>query len=189
MSLGKGHQRAHLRAPYREPILYATDGYVHSTHCLNISEGGLLLSSVPILPTEAESPLMLLIPNMPLFKNFDLLKLRSWSPDLLVSKVIRLRGRFIRREGKSAVDEVFQDKVGLHFTTIAAAEARLIDDYVAAFAGNLVHLQTLLDSWNTSEEIRAKAWRLAQLLGYGGFDKVSLLRSQCASDYMSLQWI
>ena len=68
----RDYQRKHLRAPYKEPVLYVDDNFVFKASTLNISEGGLLLDQIPHFPEdEDEVPIMLSLPQFPYFKNFS----------------------------------------------------------------------------------------------------------------------
>jgi hypothetical protein len=186
----RGYQRAHLRAPYQEPILFGDEGYVHKGRGLNLSEGGILLDQVPSFPAEEEVPLMLHIPAFPYFKNFSLIKMQTYSKDLFTTKVIRARGRMVRRIGTTtSVDEIFKARFGIKFVEIGAHEQKIIADYVSVFASNLIYLQMLIDSWNTDEDIKLKTRSLANILGYSSISRIAELRFQVSHDYKSLQWL
>ena len=57
------------------------------------------------------------------------------------------------------------------------------------FASNLVYLQTLIDSFNTDDEIKERVRALAEILGYDQIEKIAQLRAQVGHDYKSLQWL
>ena len=137
-----------------------------------------------------ETAIMLALPQLPLFKNFSLLKLRTFGADMFPARVVRAQGQLVRTsEDENAVDAVFRPRVGLRFSAVATADRRAISDYIENFAGNLVYLQMMLDGWNTSEEHRGRTLALANLLGYGDLAKVSELRARMRADYFSLQWV
>jgi hypothetical protein len=187
--MSRGYQRAYLRAPFQGAVLFDDDGHVLKATAANLSEGGCLLQEIPQFPRETETRLMFSLPQFPLFKNFDLQKLRSFSLELFPAKIVRAHGHIARRrEDATDVDEVFHPYVGVKFVEITPVDQRLIAEYVEHFAANLVHLQVLLDAWNTHDEIRLKARRLAQLLGYGESPKISELRARLQRDYSSLRW-
>lgn len=186
----RSYQRAHLRAPYREPVLFGDDDHIHKGRALNLSEGGLLLDEIPSFPAEAEVPLMLHIPTYPYFKNFNLLKMKTFSRDLFTTKIIRVKGLMVRRIGAtSSVDQIFAARFGIKFADIGAHEQKIIADYVSVFASNLIYLQMLIDSWNTDEDMKHRTRELAKILGYGEIERISLLRHQLSHDYSSLQWL
>ena len=186
----RGYQRAHLRAPYKEPVLFGDEGYIHRGRSLNISEGGLLLDEVPSFPAHEDVPLLLHLPSYPYFKNFSLLKMQTFAKDIFPAKVIRAKGQMVRRIGATTnVDDVFRPRFGLKFTNIGGHEQKIIGDYVSVFASNLIYLQMLIDSWNTDEDIRLKTRALADILGYADIAKVAELRHQVTHDYRSLQWL
>ena len=190
MKTERGYQRAYLRAPYYEPVLFGDEGYVHRARAVNISEGGILLDEIPEFPGEEIVPMLLRLPNYPYFKNFTLLRMQTFTRDLFPSKIIRVRSRMVRRlKATTDVDDVFQPRFGLQFMDIGAMEQKMVGEYVGVFASNLIYLQMLIDSWNTDEDIRAKTRALADILGYAHIGKVSELRHQVTHDYRSLQWL
>ncbi len=186
----RSYQRAHLRAPYKEPVLFGDEGRIHKGRALNISEGGLLLDQVPSFPAEAEVPLMLHIPTYPYFKNFNLLKMKTFSRDLFSTKIVRVTGLMVRRIGTTtSVDQIFAARFGIKFAEIGAHEQKIIGDYVSVFASNLIYLQMLIDSWNTDEDMKLRTRELSKILGYGDIERISELRQQVSHDYLSLQWL
>lgn len=186
----KGHQRAHLRAPFRAWVLFGDGDYVHRAHAQNISEGGLLLDEIPQYPAQEETPIMFSLPTHPYFKDFDVIRLRNMKQELSVGTVLRGHCFISRRAGAtSTVDEVFRPTIGLRFTQMSDEAKTHIAAYVEAFQANLIYLQMLMDSWNTSEEVRQKARLIADLLGYDDLPKISQLRARVNLDYRSLQWI
>lgn len=190
MSVTRGHQRAHLRAPFRAWILFGDGEYVHKAHSQNISEGGILLDQIPQYPQHEETPIMFALPLYPYFKDFDIPRLNSIQNILQPAEVLRGSCFLTRRTGEtSSVDEVFSPAVGLRFTYMPERSKDIIAQYVEAFQGNLIYLQMLMDSWNSGDEVRVKARLIADLLGYEEYSKISLLRARVNSDYRSLQWL
>lgn len=190
MSVTRGHQRSHLRAPLRAWVLFGDGEYVHKARAQNISEGGLLLDQIPQYPQSEETPIMFALPLYPYFKDFDVPRLKSIHSILQPAEVLRGNCFLTRRTGEtSSVDEVFSPAVGLRFTYMSDRSKDVIAQYVEAFQGNLIYLQMLMDSWNSGDEVRLKARLIADLLGYEEFKKISLLRARVNSDYRSLQWL
>lgn len=188
--MGKNYQRRHLRAPYKESFLYADGDYVLKASAINISEGGLLVDQIPSFPDHDEVPLMLKIPQIQSLKNFSLLKMQTYSQELFPAHIIRVKARMVRRhELAQNIDNIFKSKFGLEFIRIAPQDQKCIQDFVSTFAGNLIYLQTLIDSFNTDDETKEKVRTLARLLGYMETEKISQLRSAVSLDYKSLQWL
>jgi hypothetical protein len=188
--MGKGYQRRHLRAPYRETVLYADQGHVFKATTLNISEGGLLIDELPNFPNQETVSLLLSIPLTPSFRNFSLLKMQTFSKELFHKNVIRVKARLVRREQLAqSLDNIFRSRFGVEFIRIESRDQKLIEDYVTTYASNLVYLQTLIDSFNTDEETKSRTRILAQLLGYEITDRIAQLRSVVSNDYKSLQWL
>jgi lipoate-protein ligase A len=133
---------------------------------------------------------MLSIPQFPYFKNFSLLKMQTFSHDLFAKKIVRVKAVMVRREqAVQSIDNIFRSRFGLMFSEIDPKDQKIIDDYVTTFASNLVYLQTMIDSFNTDEEMKFKTRALATILGYKDIEKIALLRSLVTHDYRSLQWL
>jgi c-di-GMP-binding flagellar brake protein YcgR len=186
----KSYQRRHLRAPFKESILYADGPYVFKATGLNISEGGLLLSEIPSFPEKDEVPVMISIPQMPSLKNFSLLKIQTFSKELFGSHVVRVKARMVRREELSQnLDNIFRSRFGLEFIRISAVDQKYIEEFIGNISSNLIYLQTLIDSFNTDDETKVRVRALAKILGYQDVDKIAQLRSLVTQDYKSLQWL
>lgn len=186
----KNYQRRHLRAPFKESILYADGPYVLKAKTLNISEGGILLDELPSFPSTDEVNLLVSLPQLPSLKNFSLLKMQTFSKELFSRHVIRVRAHMVRREELSQdLENIFRSRIGLEFTVINQQERKYIEEYVSTFSSNLIYLQTLIDSFNTDEETRVRTRTLAKILGYQDTDRIAHLRSLVTHDYKSLQWL
>jgi PilZ domain len=186
----KSYQRRHLRAPFKESVLFADDGYVFKGRALNISEGGLLLDEVPAIPGSDELAMLISLPQLPYFKNFNLLRMQTHSLDLFGKNVVRVKARMARREEFSKdLSNIFKMKVGLEFTSVRPAELKLIEEYVSVFSSNLIYLQTLIDSFNTDEDTRSRARALGKILGYQEIERIAQLRAHVTHDYKSMVWL
>lgn len=186
----RGYQRIHLRAPYKESVLFVHENFVFKAHTLNISEGGMLLDQIPQFPQGEDVSLMISLPQFPYFKNFTLEKLKNFTNDLFPKKVVRLKCEVVRKIGiKSQVDEVFTSRIGVKFTEIDSMTQKKIAEYVNVFASNLIYLQVLIDSINADEQNLEKIRLLSTLLGYEKEIKVAQLRKDVMHDYQSLQWL
>jgi hypothetical protein len=186
----KNYQRRHLRAPFKESILYADGPYVFKAKTLNISEGGILLDELPSFPATDEVNLLISLPQLPSLKNFSLLKMQTFSKEIFGRHVIRARAHMVRREELSQdLENIFRSRFGLEFTGVGQQERKLIEEYVSTFSSNLIYLQTLIDSFNTDEETRVRTRTLAKILGYEEVERIAHLRSLVTHDYKSLQWL
>lgn len=187
----RDYQRKHLRAPYKEPVLYVDDNFVFKASTLNISEGGLLLDQIPHFPEdEDEVPIMLSLPQFPYFKNFSLEKLHNFSSDIFPKKVVRVKAQMVRKIGmESKADEVFVSRIGLRFTEVSAQAQKQIFDYVNVFASNLIYLQMLIDTIHANEKNLEKIRALSEILQYPVDMKIAQLYKQVQHDYRSLQWL
>jgi hypothetical protein len=186
----KSYQRRHLRAPFKESILYADGSYVLKARALNISEGGLLIDELPSFPETDEVPLLLAIPQLPHLKNFSLLKMQTFSKELFGRHVIRVKARMVRREQLSQnLDNLFRSRFGLEFISISQNDQKYVEEFVTTFSANLIYLQTMIDSFNTDDETKVKVRTLAKILGYEDTEKIAHLRAVVSHDYKSLQWL
>lgn len=186
----KNYQRKHLRAPFKETVLYADGDYVLKARALNISEGGILIDELPSFPESDDVPLMISLPQLPALKNFSLLKMQTFSKELFQHKVIRVKAKMVRREQLSQnLDNIFRSRFGLQFIRINEVDQKHIEEYVTTFSSNLIYLQTLIDSFNTDDETKVRARTLAHVLGYKDVERIAHLRSAVTHDYKSLQWL
>jgi hypothetical protein len=186
----KNYQRKHLRAPFKETVLYADGDYVLKARALNISEGGLLIDEMPSFPETDDVAIMISLPQLPSLKNFSILKMQTFSKELFQHKVIRVKAKMVRREQLSQnLDNIFRSRFGLQFIRITDQDQKHIEDYVLTFASNLIFLQTLIDSYNSDEETKIKARVLAGVLGYKDVERIAHLRAAVTHDYKSLQWL
>lgn len=186
----RSYQRKHLRAPYKEPVLYVGNDFVFKGYALNISQGGLLLDQIPFFPGNSEVDLMLSLPQHPYFKNFNLTKLENFHHDLFNKKVVRLKCEIVRRQKiQGNVDEVFTSRIGVKFLDISDQAEKRIVEYVNIFSSNLIYLQVLIDSLNSDSQNLAKVRALSSILSYSNELKISELRKHVMHDYQSLQWL
>lgn len=170
-------------------MLYADNDSVLKARVSNISEGGLLIAEFPSVPTTDEIPVMFALSHLPYFKNFDLLKLQTFNAEMFPANVVRARVRVVRRQELAQdLSSVFKAPVGVEFVVLSMEAKKIIEDYVQTFTANLVYLQTLVDTFNSHDEIKAKARTLAGILGYEKTMKIAQLRNQISMDYKSLQW-
>jgi hypothetical protein len=177
----RGYQRKHLRAPYRFEIMYAYDQKMHRQHCLNISEGGMLISEVDFFPQQ-ETSVLLSLPQFPPFKNFTIEKLKDFTIDLFPKKVIPAKVKLVR------MDKVAKT-AGVKFVAISGPHQKFIAEYVESLLSNIIHLLTLIDSVNFDTESLEKTRYLSHLMGYGQEIKIAKLRQVIGHEYRSLQWL
>lgn len=186
----KNYQRRHLRAPFKESVLYADGPYVFKATALNISEGGLLIDELPSFPESDDVPLLLSVPQLPSLKNFSLIKMQTFSKEIFSKHVIRVKAKMVRREQLSQnLDNLFKSRFGLEFIRITPADQKVVEEFVTTFSSNLIYLQTLIDSFNTDEETKIRVRTLARILGYENTEKIAQLRALVTHDYKSLQWL
>lgn len=186
----KNYQRRHLRAPYKEHIICADGSIVYSASTLNLSEGGVLIDKFTLFSQKDEISILMPIQDIPSLRNFSLLKMQTFSPELFKRQIIRAQAKLARRvELAHDHDNIFHSRFGLEFIKVSDRDKKIIENYVSTFSANLIYLQTLIDSYNTDEDTKMKVRVLAKILGYNDTEKISQLRSDVTSDYKSLQWL
>lgn len=189
MITGK-YQRRYLRAPHRGKFLYLDGVHAYTAQVLNISEDGMLIENIPNFPEMEELPVMLSLPQYPLLKSYSLEDLYQLKPEKLTKTIFRARARIVRKsELARNLSNLFQAKVGMQFVRILPHDKKVIEEYVSTFGINLIHLQTLIDSYNFDEDAKVRTRVVARLLGYKEDTKMSQLRIMVTSDYQSLQWL
>lgn len=182
------YKRRHLRSPLRENFLYEDDGHAFCGDILNISEGGILLSSLPHVPEINAIPLMFPLPQYPLFSRLQQDRLRSLDRAQIDKTVVRTRARMVRSfEGKSEVDKVFVEQIGCEFVKLDESTQELISKFVATFAKNTVFLLGLFESGGQKKSNVEVLRNVAAILGYRKDEKLSILRQSVLHDYQSLQ--
>lgn len=183
------YQRRFLRAPLNERVLLADGETAFRGEMINISEDGLLLSELPFFPESQELSLLLPIPHFPLFKNLSDEQLELLDEKSFIRRIIRLKAQIVRKaELERDLSNIFKSKFGMQFTKAGERELQIISQYVTNSSSNLIHLQTLIDSFNSSEQIRKRTRALSRIMGYGA-RKIAQLRVDVQEDYQGLQWL
>lgn len=170
-------------------MLFADGPHVFLARTLNISEDGLLVDELPGFPEADEVPLMISVPVFPLFKNLSLLQVQNFTGGMVERRIIRAKARIVRKHELSQnLDNIFKAKFGLQFAKVRDEEREAIAHYVSTFSSNLIHLQTLIDSFNADETARERTRALKGALGYRE-ERIAQLRVEVSHDYQSLQWL
>lgn len=182
----KNFRRAHLRAPLFTELLYEDDGDVLKASVNNISEGGVLLESLPHVPEINFMPLILDLPRYPIFSQMPNNRILQLEPDNLERDVIRVRAKIVRSfEAQSAVEAIFVPKIGCEFVAPTEDAKEVIRNYVEVFAKNMVYLLSLFEN-GTKKDIDLMR-HIAGFLGYKEEEKLVILRQKVLHDYQSLE--
>lgn len=185
----KSYQRRHLRAPFKELILYSDGIHLLRGKATNISEGGMLIGELPSIPQKDLITLVISLPHVEPLKNLSFMQLKTFSSEMFRPDVFSVTARMVRREELAGdVSSIFNTRFGLEFTEIKEKHRKKIETYVSHFSANLITLQTLIDLYNYDEETKKRARALARILGYKEDEKIATLRAQVTHDYRSLQW-
>ena len=188
MKEASNFQRKHCRAPLREHILYEEGGHVHKALSINISEGGVLLQSLPIIPDKDLISMMLAIPQ-----HYDLVTLSKeqvfyLSREKINNKILRIKVQIVRQfEGLSATDQLFVTQVGFKFHDLDSENLHTIRNYVDLNMKNISFLVSQFESMLKNKDLESLVRRIASLLGYKGNGNIENLRQQVLHDYQSLK--
>jgi|GEM_PF-5491458 len=134
-------RRKSLRAPLFVPILLAPQGEhcVASSTTLNISEGGLLLKYLPLIPEKSFLDCLLVIPHLPVFTG----SLQEWA-NLLVfyEQGYCLRANIsLRHHQEMNPEEMLFQQVGVEFTGLSRTALGAIERYTQQLLLVLTALQ------------------------------------------------
>jgi hypothetical protein len=181
-------KRAHLRSPLQTNVLYECDDNVFKANSINISEGGVLIENLPLVPEINSIPLMLCLPQYPDLHSQSASFLKQVKLEELDQEILRMRARMVRSfDGQSAVDKIFVHQVGCEFVGPHPRSQKFISDYVSSFARNVIYLLGLFESSGRRADQVDILRNVARLLGYKHDEKLSLLRQNVLHDYQSLE--
>lgn len=180
-------QRHHLRAPVNDEILYLCDEYVLKGRCINISEGGILLSELGKVPEQSVFEVLIPLIQYPEFSKLNSQKVLGLERTSFNVEIIRVGVDIIRCfSGMSEVQKILTKSIGAKFSNLASADEALIKSFVHIFSRNLIHLLTLFESQSSRGINLVYLRKLANLLGYDGNAKLPILRQRVLHDYQSL---
>lgn len=181
-------KRAHLRAPLHEGILFECDQYVLSGMCSNISEGGLLIEHLSLVPEKKNFNVIVPLVYFPDFSKMNIGKLLSTTRETFERDVIGLNVSFVRSfEGLNQVDKTLQTSIGVSFNNLSNENRNLIQAYVQTYAKNIVYLLSLFEHNDRKTSSVALIRKTSELLGYNSDEKISVLRLKILHDYQSLE--
>jgi hypothetical protein len=180
----KGFGREYLRSPLSVDVLFVANGHVHKARTVNISEGGVLLEALPMVPEINAMPLMLPLVQFPSFSKLSHDFLKTMKVELFERTVIRSKARLVRSlKAFSAADKVFVPKIGCEFVLPNEDTKKEVADYVVMSAKNIVFLLGLFERSANVDLTR----NVAKVLGYDSEQKMILLRQKILHDYQSLE--
>ncbi len=180
--------REFLRAPLKSEVLYIDGENVFSAKTTNISEGGILLNSLPHVPEVNAIPLILVIPEYPKLSLMDTAQVRELKIGLLEHKVIKVKAKMVRNfDGKSAVEKILLKHIGCEFYPLSESNQKCVLDYVSTFAKNIVFLLSLFEANYQKKENLEFLKKVAEILGYDSKLSIPLLRQKVLHDYQSLE--
>lgn len=181
-------RREFLRAPYVSTVLYQDDRHVFKAKTINISEGGILLENLPVIPEINAMPLMLDLVQFPDLGKERLDHVLARSSRDYERKIIRVRAKMVRSfESNNMIDQIFVTRIGCQFVQPSEEALISIKEYVSRFTKNTVYLLSLFESHSNRPEQIHFLRHVSGLLGYP--DKLPLpqLRQKVLHDYQSLE--
>lgn len=187
MSL-KSFRRKHLRAPLKTEFLFENEGHVFKGRTSNISEGGILLSSLPCIPKANLIHMMIDLPYIPELQGLQSKNILQLKKESFDRQIIRLSGRIVRSfEAESEVDQIFETNIGCQFLNLSDDVETSIRDYVSRCSRNTIYLLSLFEQVNVKASNLDFIRRVAYLLGYNESSKMATLRQKVLHDYHSLE--
>lgn len=192
MTFKKDYRRVHLRAPLKTFFLYEDDGYVFKSQLVNISEGGLLIKTLPHLPQINIIPVLIDLPSYPIFEKMTSEELLLLQHFLLPRKILRAKIKVVRKtdqilkEGESSVKALFVQNIGAQFKEISHEAQEAIHLYISEMSKNLIYLINFFKKTNLSSSERSVIRHLGNLIGYAETDEMNQLYKSLWQDYQSL---
>ena len=181
-------RRAHLRAPINDHLLYKCKNYVLTGYCSNISEGGLLIRHLSLVPEEREFEVMIPLTSYPDFSKMNIGKLLSTTRDVFERDVITATVSLVRSfEGLNEVERTLQTSIGVRMTDMSRESKNLISSYVSTYSKNIIYLLGLFEHNDRKTSSVALIRKTSELLGYDSEEKMLLLRLKILHDYQSLE--
>ncbi len=180
--------RRHLRAPVYDDILYSCGEYVLAGKCRNISEGGLLLSELSLVPDEKEFKVLLPITQYPDFAKLSIGRILMLERDHLDKEVLKVKITVMRSfAGLSEVDKILLTSIGASFSGLSHLDQELIKAYVQTYTKNIVYLLSLFENNDRKKTNNSLIRKVSEILGYDSQMKMALLRLKVLHDYQSLE--
>jgi hypothetical protein len=186
MSKKPGYVRSHKRAPIYNWCLYDHESYGLKAKMLNISEGGMLVESLPAIPTSDVISFMVNLVEYPNFSMMNMKEILKISAQSLNPHLLRVKASMVRKvEGSGSVDQLFVVKIGLKFVSLSPDDLSAIQTYVERYSRNLVYLLSLFESGVNRADKVLYIRHVAELLGYDNSGSIAVLRQRVLHDYQS----
>lgn len=179
--------RKFLRAPLYREVLYLDDGHILKCFAVNISEEGILLTLLPHVPQINFIPLMIEIPQYPLFSQMKVEQILNFNIQNLSPLIIRIRARMVRTfEGKSEVEKIFIQNIGCQFIDLDIIP-KVVSEYSKNLSANIVFLLNLFESSYQEADQVALIRKISSMMGYDISISLPVLRQKILHDYHSLE--
>lgn len=180
--------RVHLRSPVNDELLYLCDGVVLKGVCENVSEGGVLLSRLGLVPSNKTFSILLPLIQYPEFSKISPQRIMGIERTSFDIEIIRAKVNIVRSfEGKSEVEKILMKNIGAKFVDLAEKDLYMIQGYVQNFTQNIIYLLTQFQNAGSKTTNIPYLRKMASLLGYDGNLKFPILRQKILHDYQSLE--
>jgi hypothetical protein len=182
------NRRKYFRAPLSTWALFVSDSFVHKARVQDISEGGILLECLPIIPKEDSVVMMIDLPHISKLDSLNSFQIHGLKDQQYKRDILRIEVSPIRVfEAKSYIDQLFTQKIAMSFVHPFSGLKEKISDYVSTYTQNLVYLMNLIEASHSSSDKLSLLREVAFFLGYDKDIKISVLRSQISNDYSQLE--
>jgi hypothetical protein len=185
----RSYQRQFMRVPYNVCVLGCSGEEIFKAQSLNLSEGGILLSHVSLVPTEALSTLIVPLKIWPLFKNMTVGELSAEVQGKQSLKIVSLKAALKRSQQKASLAQIlFEEQLAYEFDLSTLREQTFLKKTIDSVMANITYLQMLIDSWRDDPMIKQRVSLCAEILGYAKTEKIAELRHKVMKDYQSMVW-
>lgn len=172
----------------KSQFIYSWDKKVQRSRTFNISQGGVLLESIPNIKVGDVIPIMMELPKIPIFPTLTEKYIFNLDPLQFNREIIRLQIEIVRiHEGPISFDQSIVPQMGGKFFKSSDTLVQDINDYVGCYKKNVVYLLNLIADLGQGKKHMPLLSHIANLLGYQIKDSISLLRQKVLHDYQSLE--
>ena len=172
----------------KSQFIYSWEKKVQRSRTFNISQGGILVESIPEVKVGDVIPIMMELPKIPVFTMLKEKDIFNLDPLKFNRDIIRLQIEVVRvHEGPISFDKSIVPQMGGKFFKSSDNLVKEINDYVGVYKKNVVFLLNLIADLGQGKKQMPLLSHIAYLLGYQIKDSTSLLRQKVLHDYQSLE--
>jgi len=176
-------RRKHLRAPLHTSFLFKNENVVCKGVVSNISEGGVLLSSLNKLVSVDTFEIFFDLPQIVKFSNLPISDILSLGAENFKHHIFPAELE-VRRQFQGQ-DNLYQ--LGCEFFKLDDEPKNLIKEYVSNYAANIVFTLSLFEQGVHRKDVKDLIKKSVSLLNYPPIEKLPELRQKLLHDYQSLE--